>query len=110
MLKKFQPTCTRMKLQALNHKLVFKKVNDLIISSPKARLWAYIKSRAKKIEKNDFDKDFFSWRIMQCLGKLWKKWENIEISSLQQTTNDAKMNNLLSEPRYHTEIFVINIY
>ena len=25
-------------------------------------------------------------------------------------TNDAKMNNLLSGPRYHTEIFVINIY
>ena len=25
-------------------------------------------------------------------------------------TNYAKMNNLLSEPRYQTEIFVINIY
>ena len=47
-----------MKLLALNHKLVFKKVNDLIISNQKARLKAYIKSRAKKFEKNDFEKDF----------------------------------------------------
>ena len=85
MLENFQPACTRMKFLALNHKLVFKKVNDLIISNPKARLWAYIKNRAKKIERNDFEKDLFNWQIMQCLEKLWKKWENIEISSLIQT-------------------------
>ena len=29
---------------------------------------------------------------------------------IKLTTNDAKINNLLPEPKYHTEILVINIY
>ena len=29
---------------------------------------------------------------------------------IKLTTNDAKINNLLPEPKYHKEILVINIY
>ena len=61
--------------QAVKHRLVLKKVHRVIIFNQKAWLNSYIdmKKDLRKNTKNDFKKD---------LEKLWKMWEDMEISSL----------------------------
>ena len=63
-----------------------KKVLRVIELSQKVWLKPYMdmKTELGKIEKNDFQKHFLSWRTMQFLEKPWKMGENIEISNLQQ--------------------------
>ena len=38
----------------------------------------------RKKAKNDFEKDFLGWWIIQFLGKLLKMWESIEIQIFSQ--------------------------
>ena len=73
--------------QALNHGLVLKKVVHKVIKfNQNAWLKPYIDMNTdlRKNTKNDFQKVFLSWWIMQFLEKLWKMWENIEILNLSQ--------------------------
>ena len=67
--------------QALNRGLVLTKVYKMIKFNQNACLKPYIDMNTdlgKKV-KNYFEKVFWSLWIMQCLGKLRKLWENIEI-------------------------------
>ena len=50
----------------------------------------WYEQRAKKNSKKSISKKIFSsWWVMQCLKKLWKSWENIEISSLLQPNEEG---------------------
>ena len=51
----------------------------------------------RKKAKNDSEKDFLSWQIMQFLGKLWEMWEKRDI----ELVITERRNYLVSEPNYH---------
>ena len=72
--------------QALNHRLVLKKLHRIIKFKQKAWLKSYIdmSTDLRKKAKSGFEKDFLSWGMIQFLQKLWKIWENIEILNLSQ--------------------------
>ena len=70
---------TRNLKQALNHRLVLKKVHRVIKFNQNSE-----HIRSKKKQKMNLKKIFLSWWIMQFLEKLLKMWENIEILNLSQ--------------------------
>ena len=72
--------------QALNHRLVLKKVHRVIKINQNAWLKTYIDMNTgiRKKAKNNFEKGFFNLINMQFLKKLWKMLENIEILNLSQ--------------------------
>ena len=43
----------------------------------------------RKKTKNDLKNNFLSRWIMQFLEKLWKMWENLEISNLSQQKDEG---------------------
>ena len=76
----------------LNNGLFFKKVYKVIKFNQNSCARAYIDVNAdlRKKAKNDFQKDFsLSWWIMQRLEKLWKMWENIEMSNSSQQIEEG---------------------
>ena len=88
--------------QALNHGLIFKKVQRVIQFDQEAWLKPYIKMNTTKITeaKNDFEKDFFKLMNNSVSGKTM---ENVrKHSDIKLATTDEKENQLVSEPNYHT--------
>ena len=77
--------------QALNHGLVLKKVHRAIKFNQNTWLKPYIdiNTGLRKKAKNDFEKDFLIWWIMQFLEKIWEMWENIETLNLSQQNEEG---------------------
>ena len=87
--------------QALNHGLIFKKVNRVIQFNQEACLKPYIDMNIelRKKAKNDFEKDFFELMNNAEFGKTManvRKQRDIKL-----VTTDRKRNQLVSEPNYH---------
>ena len=74
---------TRNWRQTLSHRLVLKKVHRMIKFNQNT--WLKPEKKWKMILK----KISVSWWIMQVLQKLWKMWENIEISNLSQQKEEG---------------------
>ena len=70
---------TRNLRHALNHGLMLKKVHRVINFNQKSSLKLYIdmNTQLRRKGKNDFERFFLSWWIMQFLEKTWKMLEYI---------------------------------
>ena len=81
--------------QALNHGLVFKKVDTVIQFNQKDWLKPYIgmNTKLRKEAKNDFEKHSVFGKTMENV----RKHRDIKL-----VTTDEKRNKLVSEPNYHT--------
>ena len=97
--------------QALSHGLVLKKVYRVIKFNQKDLLKPYIDMNNKlgKKARADFEKDFSSWRMIQLLVKLWKIYENIEISNLWQKEREEKRRNYLVSELQSAKLFTKNL-
>ena len=88
--------------QALNHRLILKKVHRIIQFDQEAWLKPYIdmNTELKKQAKNDFEKDFFKVMNNSVFGKAM---ENVrKHRDIKLVTTDKRRNQLVSEPSYHT--------
>ena len=87
--------------QALNHGLKLKKVHKMIEYNQEEWLKPYIdiKTKLRKIAKNDFEKDFFKLMNNAVFGKTM---ENVRKHRyIKLVTTDKKRNKLVSERNYH---------
>ena len=92
--------------QALNHGLKLKKVHRIIEFNQKAWLKPYIdmNTELRKIEKNDFKKDFV--KLMNN-SVFRKTMENVrKHRDIKLVTTDKKRSKLVSEPNYHTMNYI----
>ena len=91
--------------QALNHGLKLKKVHRIIEFNQEAWLKPYIdmNTEFRKLEENDFEKDFFKLINNAVFGKAM---ENIRKQRDIKLTTDKKRSKLVSEPNYHTMIYI----
>ena len=88
--------------QALDHRIILKKVNKVIQFNQEAWLKEYIDINTEfRIEaQNDFEKDFFKLMNNYVFGKTMEHVrKNRDIKSM---ISDKKRNQLVSEPSYHT--------
>ena len=88
--------------QALNHRLILKKVHKVIQFNQKAWLKPHIdmNTKLRTEAKNDFEKDFF--KLMNNAG-FGKTMENVrKHRDIKLVTTDKRRNQLASEPNYHT--------
>ena len=88
--------------QALNYRLVFKKVHRIIQFNQKDWLKPYIdmNTELRKKAKNDFGKDFLKLMNNSVFGKTM---ENVrKHRDIKLVTTDEKRHKLVSEPNYHT--------
>ena len=88
--------------QALNHRLILKKVHRVIQFNQKAWLKPYIdmNTKLRKEAKNEFEKDFFKLMNNSVFGKTM---ENVrKHRDIKLVTTDKRRNQLASEPNYHT--------
>ena len=88
--------------QALNHGLILKKVHKVIQFNQKAWLKPYIdmNTKLRTDAKNDFEKDFFKLINNAVFGKTV---ENLrKHREIKLVTTDKRINQLASEPNYHT--------
>ena len=88
--------------QTLNHGLKLKKVHKVIQFNQREWLKPYIdmKTKLRKEEKNDFEKDFSKLMNNSVFGKTM---ENVrKHRDIKLVTTDEKANKLVSEPNYHT--------
>ena len=96
--------------QALNHGLVLKKVHRAIKFNQNTWLKPYIdiNTGLRKKAKNDFEKDFLIWWIMQFLEKTM---DNVRKNrDMKLVITERRRNYLVSEPNYHTRNFVHKVY
>ena len=87
--------------QALDHRIILKKVNKVIQFNQEACLKEYIDINTEfRIEaQNDFEKDFFKLMNNYVFGKTMENVrKNRDIKSM---ITDRKRNQLVSEPSYH---------
>ena len=68
-----------------------------------AKIIFWYEHRSNKKARNYFEKIFLNWWIIQFLEKVWKIWENIEITLICHNRKKRR-NCLVSEPNYHTTI------
>ena len=88
----------RILKQSLNHRLMLKKVHQVIQFNQKA--WLKPNTRLRTEAKNDFEKDFFKLMNNSDFGKTM---ENVKIHrDIKLVTTDKRRNQLASEPNYHT--------
>ena len=88
--------------QALNHRLILKKVHRVIQFNQKAWLKPYIdmNTKLRTEAKNDFEKDFF--KLMNN-AVFRKTMENVrKHRDIKLVTTDKRRNQLASEPNCHT--------
>ena len=102
MIKKNYVVHIRSLKQALSHGLILKKVHRVIQFNLEAWLKPYIdmNTELRKQAKNYFEKDFFKLMNNAVFGK---RVENVrQHSDIKLVTTDKRINQLLSEPNYHT--------
>ena len=91
--------------QALNHGVILKKVNRVIIFNQKAWLKPYIEmsTKLRQKAKNDFEKEFF--KLMN--NAIFRKtMENVrKHRNIKFVAKERKRYYLVSEPNYHTTKF-----
>ena len=96
--------------QALNHRLVLRKVHRVIKFNQNAWPKPYIDMTTdlRKKAKNDFEKDFFKLVNNAVLGKAM---ENIrKHRDIKLVPTERRRNYLVSEPDYHTtKFFTVNL-
>ena len=88
--------------QALNHGILLKKVDKVIIFNQETWLKRYIdiNIELRKQEKNDFEKDCFKLMNNSVFGKTM---ENVpKYRDIKLVTTDKRRNQIVSEPNYHT--------
>ena len=95
--------------QALNHRLILKKIHNVIELDQEAWLKEYIDMNTElRKAKNDFDKEFFKLMNNAVFGKTVedvRKHRDIKL-----LTKDKRRNQLVSEPNYHaTKYFSENL-
>ena len=92
----------RILKQALNHRLVLKKVHRVIEFKQEAWLKPYIdiNTELRKKAKNDFEKDFFKLMNNPVFGKTMENVRNHR--DIKIVTNNKQRNKYASEPNYHT--------
>ena len=91
--------------QALNHRLVLKKVNRVIKFTQNAWLKPFIDMNTdlRKKAENNFEKDFFKLMNNAVFGKTM---ENVKTHiDIKLATTERKRDYLVSEPIYHTTKF-----
>ena len=97
---------TKKKLkEALNHRLLLKKLYRVIIFNQKSRLKSHIDMNAKLRQKakNNFEKSFFKL-INNAVFR--KNMENVrKHRNAKLVTTEKRRNYLVSESNYHTTIF-----
>ena len=96
--------------QALNHRLVLKKVFRIIKVNQKALLKSYIDMNTDltKKAKNDLEKDFFKLMNNEIFGKIRdnvKKHRDMILVTIER-----RRDYLVSELDYHTTKFLQKIY
>ena len=87
--------------QAINHGLIFKKVQRVMQFNQEAWLKPYIdmNTELRKKAKHDFEKDFFKLMNNAVFGKTM---ENVrKHRDIKLVTTDKRRNQLVSEPNYH---------
>ena len=87
--------------QALNHRLILKKVHRVIQFNQEAWLKPYIdmNTELRKKAKNDFEKDFFNLMNNAVFGKAM---ENVrKHRDIKLVTADKRRNQLVTEPNYY---------
>ena len=93
--------------QALNQRLVLKKVNKVIEFNQKAWLKSYIEMNTElsRKAKNDFEKDFFKLMSNSVLDKTMEsvqKHQFIKLETIEKRRNLINLVvNLVPEPNYH---------
>ena len=91
--------------QALNHRLILKKVHRVIQFNQKAWLKPYIdmNTKLRKEAKNEFGKCFFKLMNNAAFGKTTKNVRKHR--DIKLVTTNKRRNKLVSEPNYHTVKF-----
>ena len=95
--------------QALNHRLILKKIHNVIELDQEAWLKEYIDMNTElRKAKNDFDKEFFKLMNNAVFGKTVEDVRKHRDTKL--VTKDKRRNQLVSEPNYHaTKYFSENL-
>ena len=94
--------CSHALKQALNHRLILKKVRRVIKFNQKTQVKPYVdmNTKLRTKAKNDFEKDFFKLMSNAVFGKTM---ENVrKHRDIKLVTTDKRRNQLVSEPNYHT--------
>ena len=88
--------------QALNQRLILKKVHRVTQFNQKGWLKPYIdmNTKLRKETKNDFEKDFFKLMNNTVFGKTMENVRNHR--DIKIVTINKQRNKLASEPNYHT--------
>ena len=87
--------------QALNHRLILKKVHIVIQFNQKALLKPCIdlNTKLRKEAKNDFEKDFFNLMNNSVFVKTMENVRNHR--DIKLVTTNEQRNKLVSQPNYH---------
>ena len=92
--------CSHALKQALNHRLILKKVRRVIKFNQKTQVKPYVdmNTKLRTKAKNDFEKDFFKLMSNAVFGKTV---ENVrKHRDIKLVTTDERRNQLVSERNY----------